>query len=245
MLGEEYVHISAEVPQYGVRHFGREHDLEAFFGNVPAHDAFRIRIEDGLRRENLGAERFNVVTGDDCRGGAIAEQESGNQVRHGDIPALERERTQLDRQERGGLIRITADIIGGAGDAGGTRDTAEAEDGNALDIGRETHAIDEAGIEGRSRDAGNGSDKDGAQVARLDSGAHKRAAQSLLADFETDFDPYVIRFAPRLHVLVKLDGTRQEPTVHLHAFVETIQNVRIGQAITKVVLQRRGQDFLG
>ncbi len=123
------------------------------------------------------------------------------------------------------MIWIGANVVRGSRNPGGAGHTAKTKDRDALDIRRQSHSINQASIERRCGDAGYRRDEYRAQVSRLHSRANERVTQSLFTQLQSDFDPDVVRLSPRLHfIVVKIQGPRREPAIHLHAFVQAVEN---------------------
>src|SRR5260370_177271 len=77
----------------------------------------------------------------------ISEEAAGDEVGDGLVVVLPGKGAEFDREEEGVLVGEGADIVGGAGNAGGSSDAAEAEGGGALDAGGEGHQVNGAGCE--------------------------------------------------------------------------------------------------
>ena len=162
---EERVNVLAEILADDFGNAGREDDLKALLRNVPAHHVFRIRIERGRSVDDFGAGLLTIRTGYQDRRSAVAEKSGGNQVGDREILLLQRERAEFDRHQSGDVSGKPANVIGGSRDARRARDAAESEDWDALDVGRELHAIDEFSVNRRAAHAGDRNEEDGVDVA--------------------------------------------------------------------------------
>src|SRR5580704_7907705 len=136
------------------------------------------------------------------------------------------------------------DVISRARNSGGAGDAAQTEDRNALDVGRQTHTIDETRVKRRRGDAGHRGHKDRAEFLRGDAGFVQSLTESLFTELEGVLDPRVIGLSKRGEVLVEIDGMDQVAALDLHAFIEAVKDVRIRQTMTPVVLQCLRQEFL-
>ena len=157
MVRQECVHVMAQMIHDQLRQVGREHNLETLFGNIPAHDVFRLRIEDGSRVQDFRPRIFSFRARHDGRGGAIAKQRRGNQIGHGNVFLLQSQRTELHGKQRRNVMGKGAHVIRGAGDSGRSRHATQTKNGNALDAGRHAHAIHQARIK---RGTGDTRDRD-------------------------------------------------------------------------------------
>ena len=92
VLGEEGVEVGAQVAPDHQGNVGGEHDMEAPLVDLPAHDVFGVRVEDGAGRDHPRPGRFGdprmVIAQHDDGGRAIAEQAGGDQVRDRQVAAL-------------------------------------------------------------------------------------------------------------------------------------------------------------
>src|ERR1700747_1136025 len=110
LLPEESINVFSQMLYDRVRHFRREHDMEAFFGNIPAHHAFGVGVEDRFGRQNFGAFRFPLRANYNRGGRAISEKQRRNQMSHRQIVPLERERPKLTRKSPRPRTRIAAHV---------------------------------------------------------------------------------------------------------------------------------------
>ena len=94
---EEPVDELADLRADHFRHVLGQQDVKAGIAQVEAHGAERVRKRVGLGHQDLRA--FYFSSGDEHRRGAVAEQDRRDQVRLGNILALERERGELDRDD--------------------------------------------------------------------------------------------------------------------------------------------------
>jgi len=121
--------------------------LETFFRNVPAHNVLCIRVEHRAGRKDLRALGRLICAGDNHSRSAITEETRRNQVCRREILPLHRERAKFDREQSGILSRIGKRVICGACNSGRSRYKTEPEDRNPLDVGRQSHSIDQARIQ--------------------------------------------------------------------------------------------------
>ena len=169
VCGEEAVDVAAEIFNDDFGDVGREDDVEAFFRDRPSHDVFGVGIEDAVGGEDAGTAARHLIAGcfvasDENGGGAVAKEASGDEVGDGFVVTLPGEGAEFDGKQDGDVVGVGADVVGGARDAGGSGDTAEAEDGVAADVRRERHAIDEARIDGGAGDRRYGDEEDGGEL---------------------------------------------------------------------------------
>ena len=127
----------------------------------------RARVKDARARilnggGLLGERRF--AASEDDGGGAVSEEPAGDEIGHGIVVLLPGKGAEFDREQKRVLFGEGAHIVGGAGDAGGSGDTAEAEDGGALDVCGEAHEVDETGVDAGAGDAGDGGEEDGGDI---------------------------------------------------------------------------------
>src|SRR5258708_3057158 len=196
-----------------VRDVGGEDDFEAHVSDVRTHDVFGMSIESRARVEDLWtsagtgffAEQGFAAGDDDCCG-SVAEEAAGDEIGDGLVVVLPGEGAELDREKERVLVGEGADVVGGAGDAGGSCDAAEAEDGRALDGGGEGHEVDEAGVDGGAGDAGDGGEEDGGDVSGREADAGEGAGDGLLAEVDGGDDPCVVGGAEAGEVLVDMEG---------------------------------------
>src|ERR1700733_8284716 len=191
---------------------GGEDDLEAHVADAPAHDVFGVAIEGGAGVEDAWTAawagffcEWGFAAGNDDRGGAVAEEAAGDEVGDGLVVVLPGEGAELDGEEQGVLLGEGADVVGGAGDACGTGDAAQAEDGGALDAGGEGHEVDEAGVDGGAGDAGDRGEEDGRDVGGSEADAVEGGGDGLLAELDGGYDPGVVGGAEAGEVLVDIE----------------------------------------
>ena len=142
-------------------------------------------------------------------------------------------------RKKGVLIGEGADVVGGAGDAGCSGDAAEAEDGGALDVGGEGHAVDEARIDGGAGDAGDGGEEDGGDVGWGEFDAGEGVADGLFAELEGGDDPGVVGGAEAGEVFVDVEGEDEVSEVDSAVDEKTINEARLFES----VLPARGEGF--
>ncbi len=85
-----------------------------------------------------------------------------------------------------------AEVVAGAGDAGGSGDAAEAEDRGALDVRRERHPVYQAGVDGGRSDAGDRSEEDGRDIRGGEAQRGERAGDGLFAQINRGGNPLVV-----------------------------------------------------
>ena len=233
---EKLVHVPAEMFHHRIRNFRRQYDVKTFFRDVPAHHPLGIGIEGWISWPEFPVRSNPLPTPTTTVAAAPSPKSMrGNQVRHRKVVALQRQRTQLDGKQRGRLIGKAANVIRRARNSRGARHAAKSENRNALDVRRESHAIDEPRIERRRRDTGHRRHKNRAQIARFNARADQRAAQSFLAQFQARLRSR--RRSPRptsSSHLVKIQRPHSEPAVDLHALVEAVENVGLRQTVLPI-----------
>src|SRR5580704_1479724 len=146
------------------------------------------------------AVRSKFTTGHNHSGSAIREKSGGDQVRNRQIFALQRERTELDRNQRRGLRGISPNVIRGARDSSSAGYTSEAKDWSAANIGRELHSIDQEGVDRGACHAGNCREKQCSKIFCFQSGCLKRAAKGLLSQLLSAPDPDIVSLAPGFYI---------------------------------------------
>src|SRR5580693_4796374 len=57
-------------------------------------------------------------------------------------------------------------------------------------------------------------------------------------------NPRIIGLSPSCQIFVKIERMDEITPLHFHAFIEAIENVRIGQTMPPIVLQSIGQNLL-
>ena len=82
------------------------------------------------RKDDKGGGGGDVgfVSGEDDGGAAVAEEAGGDEVCDGLVVVLPGEGAEFYREEENDLLGKGAEVVRGAGDAGGSSDAAEAED---------------------------------------------------------------------------------------------------------------------
>jgi hypothetical protein len=147
---------------------GTSDNLESGLDDVPTHHALSVAVEGGAGGEDAGTALFaaerGVGTGDEHSGGAVSEKSAGDEVRDGLVVILPGERAELDREKQSVLVGKGADVVGGAGDSCSSGDTAQAEDGRALDVDREGQPVDQARVYGGAGDSGDRGEEDSRDV---------------------------------------------------------------------------------
>ena len=133
-----------------------------------------------------------VFAGDNDCACSITEESAGDDVGHGMVVLLPVERAEFDGEQESVLVRIGADVVDGAGDSGNSGGAAEAEDGRALDVAREAHAIDEACVDAGAGDAGMRVEEDSGDVGWLEAGIPERDADGLFPELDCMFDPEIV-----------------------------------------------------
>ena len=171
----------------------------------------------------FGGCEGDVGAGDDDGGGAVAEEAAGDEVGDGLVVVLPGERAELDGEQERELVGEGADVVGGACDACGSGDAAEAEDGCALDGGRERHPIDEAGVDGGAGDAGDRGEEDGGDVCGGEADAVEGGGDGLLAEFDGGFDPGVVVGSEAGEILVDVEGKDEVAELDAAVGVEAVE----------------------
>ena len=214
---------------------GGEDDLEAEIADVPAHDVLGVAVEGGAGGEDLWADFWAAGSfcesgfgaGDDDGGGSVTEEAAGDEVGDGLVVVLPGEGAELDGEEQGVLVGKGADVVGGAGDACCSGDAAEAEDGRALDVGGEGHAVDEASVDGGAGDAGDRGEEDGGDVRCGEADAIERDGDGLLAEVEGGGDPGVIGGAEAGEGLVDVEREDEVAEVDTAVDEEAVDETRL------------------
>src|SRR6202034_2638786 len=94
------------------------------------------------------------------------------------------EGAELHSKENGDLVRVGADVVGSAGEAGGSGNAAESQDRIAADVTREMHAVDEARVDGGARNAGDADEEDGIELIGAEAGEFESAIDGALAEVD-------------------------------------------------------------
>ena len=222
MLGEKPVDVPAQMLAHHLRDLGAQHDLEAARAHAPAHDVFRARIEHAARADHLGTGASTLGAGEHHGRRAIAEEPARDEVGHGEVVALERQRAELDGEEHGDLAGMTDQIVGGPGDTRGARHAAEPEDGNALEVGSEAETVDEARVEAR-----HGKPRHARRPQRVDvADAEPGSAQGVLdgggPQVGADADPRVVGFREIHQARIALQRKGQMPAADERMTVELL-----------------------
>ena len=134
-------------------------------------------------------------------------------------------------EEEDDLVGVGAEVVRGAGDAGGSGDAAEAEDGGALDVGREGEPVDEAGVDGGGSDAGDGGEEDGGNVGGGDAERGHGLEDGLLAEVDGGGDPLVVVGFEALEGGVVLEGVDEVAGVDTAVGVESGEEARLGELV--------------
>ncbi len=174
---------------------------------------------------------LGLVAGDDDGGGAVAEEAAGDEVGDGDVVVLPGERAELDGEQQGDLVGEGLDVVGGAGDAGGTGDAAEAEDRGALDVGGKGQAVDEAGVDGGAGDAGDGGEEDGGDVAGGEAERLEGALDGRLAELDGGLDPGVVGLAEAHQGGVGVEGKDEEAEIDAAVGEEAADQARLFELV--------------
>ena len=246
VLGEEAFDVAADVLEHDLGDVGREDDAEAGITDIPAHDVLGVAVEGAAGGEDIwgAGGRFwqlDVVSGEHDRGAAIAEEAGRDKVGDGLVVVLPGERTELDREQKRTLVGEGAEVVRGARDAGGPGDAAQPEDGRPLDVRGERHQVDEAGVDGRRSDAGDGGEEDSRDVCGGEAERREGALDSLLAEGDSGLDPEIVGLleaAAQLGIL--LDGQDKVAGVDAAISVQTGQNARLRHLVAPALDQRFG-----
>jgi hypothetical protein len=196
IVGEESIYVAEEVLFDDFGDVRGEDNFEAGIDDVPSHDALGVAVEGGACVKDAGAViaavEIGFGSGDDYGRGSVGEEPGGDEIGDGLVVVLPGERAEFDGEQKGDLFGEGADVIGSAGDSGGSGDTAETEDGGALDVDRKGKTVNEAGVDGRAGDSGNGGEEDGGDVLRTYSSTIEGPADSLLAEIDCMGYPGVV-----------------------------------------------------
>jgi hypothetical protein len=213
-----------------------EDHLEAAVDDVPAHHALGVRIEDGAGgdhlRAALGAGLRAIAAADDHRCRAVAEEPAGDDVRDREVLALEGERAELDREQGGDPVRKPAQYVGGASEPRSSRDAAEAEDRGPLDVGAQAHPVDEARVDRRRRDPGDGDEHQVIDRLRAKLGAVKRASERGLADVHRGGDPGVVALREGGQLRVVGERQREVAAADPHRPVQLLEAIEVEVALS-------------
>jgi hypothetical protein len=121
---------------------------------------------------------------------------------------------------------------------------SQAEDGHALDVHRQVHAVHQPRIDGRAGDAGDRNKEERAQILGGKSRSRQRAAERLLAEILRDFDPMIVGRAPAREPVIFFERERQVPRLHADAGLQTLQEHRVIHLRPPMFLQRLQQNAL-
>ena len=140
-----------------VGHRGVEHDAQALRGDVEAHGALGVGVEPAAGGQHVERTRpAGPAPATDHRGGAVAEEAAGDQVRHRDVVALHGQRAQLDGDQHGDVVGMAEQVVVHPGDAGGAGDAAEPDQRHPLDVGPQPDLGGDPGLEDRHGQPGDG-----------------------------------------------------------------------------------------
>ena len=175
VAGEEIVERGAQLAPHQGGQLRAQHDAEAVVLDVPTHDVLGVGPTMLADRHDLAPRPAEPVAAarvaQHDRGRAVAEQRDGDEIGDAHVVAARAQAAQIDGEEEHVAARH------GLGDADRTRQpanaaaAAETEDRQALDLAREGQTVDEARLEARNRQAGDGVDHDGADVCERDAGS--------------------------------------------------------------------------
>ena len=118
---------------------------------------------------------------------------------------------------------------------------SQAEDGHAADGWRQLHAIDQPGIDGGTRYAGDGNEEQRRKVTRRNPGPLGGAGDGGAAEFFGRAHPGVVGLAPGVQAQVGLHGKGKVAPVHAGVEVQAIEKSRVGQPASPMVLESRQQ----
>jgi hypothetical protein len=130
-------------------------------------------------------------------------------------PPLQRQRAELDGQQHGDLVGKGAQVVGRARDASRAGHAAESEDRRALQIRTQPHAVHEARVDRRRRDARHRNEEEMADILGAQLQRTQCSADRVLAEIDRAADPGVVRRAERIELRVVLDRQREmaAPTI--------------------------------
>ena len=247
VVGEEGLDVVEEVFVDDFGDVGGEDDFEAEVADGPAHDVFGVAVEGGAGGEDFGAGmgglgEFGFGTGDEDGCGSVGEEASGDEVGDGLVVVLPGEGAEFDGEEEGYLFGEGLDVVGGACDSGGSGDAAEAEDGGALDVDGEGHAVDEAGVDGGAGDSGDGGEEDGRDVGCRDAGFIEGAGDGEFAELDGGFDPGVVIGAEAFEGGVYVEGEDEVAEFDSAVGVEAGEEAGFGEFIAPAFYEGLG-DF--
>src|SRR5271154_1045848 len=242
---QERIHFVKDVGADELGEFRRQDDLETAVDYFPAENFLGIRENQRARRKDLGTGTGGLsIAAYQHRGCAVAEESGGDDIRDGKIFALQSERAQLDRQQHRDFRRVRADVIGGARSARGARDAAESEDRRALYFLAHAECADDASVDARNGDAGDGYEKQMVDVARLEAGALERELRRHGADFRCDAQPRVVGFCEGVERDVLLYRQSEMAPGDSQRALEFVEAAHIRPAPLPKLTQARGQLFL-
>ena len=142
------------------------------------------------------------------------------------------------------MLGIGQHVIGGARNAGRAGHASQAEDGHALDVHRQAHAVHQPRINGRAGNAGDGNEEERAQILGGKSRARQRAAERLLPEVLRHFDPMIVGRAPAREPVIFFDRQSQVPRLDAHASLQALQEHRVIHLGAPMFLQRLQQHAL-
>ncbi len=140
------------------------------------------------------------------RGGAVAEEARRDDVGDREIFALQRQRAQLDRQQHRHFVWIRTNVVGGASSPGGARYASQPEDWSALDFLTHPERADDASVDARNGNAGDGDEKQMIDFASLHAGALERDFSRRGADLGRNARPRLVGLGEGVERDVLLDG---------------------------------------
>ena len=249
VVGEERLHVPAEVLGDDVRDAGRQHDPEPGAAHVPAHHALGVRVHPrprGQHRRAGDTERGGPARAQqDDRRGAVAEQAGRHQVRGRVVVALHGQRAQLDRQQHGDLVRVADQVVVHPSDARRPRDAAETEDRDPLHVLAQPQPGHEARLQARRGDTGDGRRHDQVHVLAVQPGGRRarlrtaRSPRSTASDTNASFAA-----GEAVQPGVRLQRQHQVPGPHPGRRVQPLQQatpLRVGHDQRA---EGRGDDLL-
>src|SRR5207248_10773349 len=145
-------------------------DLETRIDDVPTHHSFSLGIEDGARRDDAWPAGRAVAAAHQDGRCAVAEEAAGDDVRDGEILALQRQRAQLDGEQCRNLPRKGAYRVRRSRKSGRAGDATEAEERDTLQVRAKCHPVHQTRIDGTRREPGNGHEVEMIEVARTQVG---------------------------------------------------------------------------
>lgn len=180
-----------------------------------------------------------------CRRGAIAKETAGNDVGDRQVFFLVGEDAEFDRQQDGHFIGEGAQVIGGAGEAGGARQASQAPDRRSLDVGPQPEPIHQQRIDARCRQPGDGDEEDVIDVLRREAGLGKRGSYRPLAEVDRVGDVGVVALAEGIQLFEFRERHRDVPSRHADLTMQILEAIEVEELRGPGLLEKIDELFLG